>query len=152
MKSVSRCRSSVAIIASQPSRAPGNRMINTQGLPALTLPSRLHQFSVKDSSLTPPSTGIAILRNVDRIEISLAIFFGCFKIETGSSEIVEAPTRDIARQPQDRKNHKESHEKNRALPPATSQIERIFDEGLAFRTIFSCSGMAATAAGTSRVS
>ncbi|GMN64155.1 hypothetical protein TIFTF001_033242 [Ficus carica] len=89
-------------------------MISTQGSPAPTLSSRLHQISVKDSFSTPSSTGIPISRNVDRIEISLAIFFACFQIEIGSPEIVKALTKDIARRPQDRENHEESYRENRA--------------------------------------
>ena len=149
VKSVSRRRSSVTIVVSQPSGAPGNWMISTHGLLASTLASWLHYISIKDSSSTSLSTGIVILRNIDRIEISLAIFFGCFEIEIGSPEIVEALIGEIARQPQDRKEH---HGENHVPSSATSQIERISDEGLTFRTIFSCGCMAATTARASRVS
>ncbi|GMN55582.1 hypothetical protein TIFTF001_024697 [Ficus carica] len=127
-------------------------MISTQGSPAPTLPSRLHQISVEDSSSTSPSTGNAVSRNVDQIEILLAIFFGCFDIEIGSPEIFEALTEDIARQPQDHEHRENSREENHALPLATSQIERISDEWLAFRTIFSGGSVATMAAGASRVS
>ncbi|GMN62439.1 hypothetical protein TIFTF001_031521 [Ficus carica] len=80
------------------------------------------------------------------------IFFDCFEIEIGLSEIIEALIGDITRRPQDCENRNESREKSRTIPPTTSQIERIFDEELAFRAIFSCGGEVAMAIGASWVS